>query len=72
MKKEGGKGEYSSMFDVWVKTLRNEGVTALWKGFGPYYFRIAPNTVLLFVFAEKLTFWYKKYVMGDVDTKGGF
>ncbi|KAE8573677.1 mitochondrial 2-oxoglutarate/malate carrier protein [Halyomorpha halys] len=72
MKKEGGKGEYTGMVDVWIKTLKNEGVFSLWKGFGPYYFRIAPNTVLLFVFAEKLTFMYKKFILGDTESKGGF
>lgn len=65
-------GEYKNLLDVWVRTFREEGVTALWKGFGPYYFRIAPNTVLLFIFSEKFTFWYKKYFLGDTSVKGGF
>uniref|UniRef100_A0A224XUA2 Putative mitochondrial fatty acid anion carrier protein/uncoupling protein n=1 Tax=Panstrongylus lignarius TaxID=156445 RepID=A0A224XUA2_9HEMI len=71
MKTINGVPEYSGMFDVWVKTVKKEGVSALWKGFGPYYFRIAPNTVLLFVFVEQLTYLYKAYVLGDPSAKGG-
>lgn len=72
MKTINGVPEYSSMVDVWAKTLKKEGIPSLWKGFGPYYFRIAPNTVLLFVFAEQLTYLYKAYILGDTSAKGGF
>jgi len=72
MKVIDGVPEYSGLLDVWKKTLQKEGPTALWKGFGPYYFRIAPNTVLLFIFVEQLNYMYKVYVMGDPNAKGGF
>lgn len=72
MKIINGVPEYSSLFNVWVRLVKNEGITALWKGFGPYYFRIAPNTVLLFIFSEKLTFYYKKYILHDTKATGGF
>lgn len=51
--------------DVWVKTVKYEGITGLWKGFGPFYTRVAPQTVLLFVFLEKFTQVYAKYVIKD-------
>uniref|UniRef100_A0A0A9XBJ5 Mitochondrial 2-oxoglutarate/malate carrier protein n=1 Tax=Lygus hesperus TaxID=30085 RepID=A0A0A9XBJ5_LYGHE len=72
MKTINGKPEYKGMFDVWATILKKEGVTALWKGFGPYYFRIAPNTVLLFIFSEQLTKMYKKYILKDTSAGGGF
>ncbi|KAK9507571.1 hypothetical protein O3M35_007398 [Rhynocoris fuscipes] len=71
MKIINGKPEYSGMLNVWIQILKNEGVPALWKGFGPYYFRIAPNTILLFIFMEKLTKWYKIYVLKDPTAEGG-
>mmetsp|Transcript_23289 Transcript_23289/g.41178 ORF Transcript_23289/g.41178 Transcript_23289/m.41178 type:complete len:327 (-) Transcript_23289:136-1116(-) len=46
-------GQYKGMTDCLVKTARHEGVTSLWKGFGPAYFRLAPQTVLIFVFLEQ-------------------
>ncbi|CAB0018476.1 unnamed protein product [Nesidiocoris tenuis] len=72
MKTVNGKPEYSGMIDVWTKTIKKEGMTAMWKGFGPYYLRIAPNTVLLFIFTEKINQMYRKYVMQDESTGGGF
>lgn len=60
-----GKPEYSGMMDVATSLLRTEGVTALWKGWSFYYLRVAPATVLLFVFMEQLNKEYRKYFMKD-------
>jgi solute carrier family 25, member 34/35 len=47
-----GKGLlYQNIFDCFIKTIRVEGVFALYKGFTAQYMRIAPHTIL------NLTFW---------------
>ncbi|KAJ3159613.1 Mitochondrial oxaloacetate carrier protein [Geranomyces michiganensis] len=45
---------YKSGFDCLVKTVKAEGVAALYKGFTAHYLRIGPHTVLTFVFLEQL------------------
>ncbi|KAF8610071.1 dicarboxylic acid transporter [Ceratobasidium sp. AG-I] len=44
----------ASMLDVVKTSLRTEGVRFLFKGWTPAFVRLAPNTVLLFVFLEQL------------------
>ncbi|XP_017014208.2 mitochondrial 2-oxoglutarate/malate carrier protein [Drosophila takahashii] len=58
-------GEYKGTMDVLMKVSKNEGVTALWKGFTPYLCRIGPHTVFAFIFLEQLTKAYKRFVLGD-------
>lgn len=53
-----GKPEYTGVFDVFRKIIRNEGFFALWKGFAPYYFRLGPHTVLTFIFVEQCRNFY--------------
>lgn len=53
------------MVDVASSMVKTEGVTALWKGLPFYYFRIAPATILLFVFMEQLKKGYRKYIMEE-------
>ena len=55
--------EYSGAFDCVKKIVKNEGVTALWKGFTPYFFRLGPHTILTFVFLEQLNKYFAKYYM---------
>jgi len=55
--KVGSKGEgvyYKSMIDCIIKTVRSEGFFALYKGYGAHYLRLAPHTILVFVFWEQL------------------
>lgn len=66
-----GKPEYKGAIDVIMKVVRSEGVTALWKGFTPYYFRLGPHTVLTFIFLEQMNKQYKIQVLGIKDAKGG-
>jgi len=66
-----GKPEYKGAIDVVVKVAKSEGVTALWKGFAPYYFRLGPHTVLTFIFLEQMNKQYKIQVLGIKDAKGG-
>lgn len=40
------------MMEVVTTSLRTEGVRFLFKGWTPAFVRLAPNTVLLFVFLE--------------------
>ena len=55
--------EYSGAFDCVKKIVKNEGVTALWKGFTPYFFRLGPHTILTFVFLEQLHKHFANYYM---------
>jgi solute carrier family 25 protein 34/35 len=44
---------YKNVFDCAQQTVRNEGFSALYKGFLPHYLRLGPHTILTFVFWEK-------------------
>jgi len=46
------QGEYSGFLDVARKTIKNDGVTALWKGFGPAMARAFPANAATFVGVE--------------------
>ncbi|KAL1239474.1 Mitochondrial 2-oxoglutarate/malate carrier protein [Trichinella pseudospiralis] len=61
MKTVDGRPEYKNALDVWLKIARTEGPQALWKGFTPYYIRIAPHTVLMFIFFEQINRTYLSY-----------
>ncbi|KAJ3328767.1 Mitochondrial oxaloacetate carrier protein [Blyttiomyces sp. JEL0837] len=45
---------YSSGWDCIVKTVKTEGIGALYKGFTAHYLRIGPHTILTFVFLEQV------------------
>ncbi|KAG0295485.1 Mitochondrial oxaloacetate carrier protein [Dissophora globulifera] len=45
---------YKSPIDCAVKTIRTEGVQALYKGFTAHYLRIGPHTIFTFVFMEQV------------------
>lgn len=70
MKVVDGKPEYTGAIDVLRKTIRNEGIFALWKGFTPYYARIGPHTVLTFIILEQITGAYYRFVLGDKTGRG--
>ncbi|XP_054269713.1 mitochondrial 2-oxoglutarate/malate carrier protein-like isoform X2 [Macrosteles quadrilineatus] len=65
-----GKPQYSGIFDVWTKTVRTEGVKGLWKGFLPYYLRMGPQTTLLLVFTEQITYIYSVYILKNKESYG--
>ena len=54
-----GKPEYSGMMDVLVKTVRNEGVFALWKGWTPYFARTGPQTVVTLMLMDAFMHQYR-------------
>ncbi|XP_060859538.1 mitochondrial 2-oxoglutarate/malate carrier protein-like [Metopolophium dirhodum] len=60
-----GKAEYSGIIEVASTLVKSEGVMALWKGWPFYYLRVAPGTVLLFIFMEQLKKRYEDNFMKD-------
>lgn len=55
---EGGKGraalEYTGMVDAFAKTVRNEGVRALYKGLVPNSVKVVPSIAIAFVTYEQV------------------
>ena len=50
-----GKGVYyNSSIDCLVKSVRNEGVLSLYKGFLPSYARLGPWSITFWLIYEKL------------------
>ena len=45
----------NGIVDCLTKTIKAEGVLALWKGFMPAFIKLTPHTVISFVILEKLT-----------------
>jgi len=45
---------YKGVWDCFVKTYKNEGVPAFFKGFVPNFARLVPHTILTFLFLEQL------------------
>ncbi|XP_016661888.1 mitochondrial 2-oxoglutarate/malate carrier protein-like isoform X2 [Acyrthosiphon pisum] len=60
-----GKAEYSGIIEVATTLVKSEGVMALWKGWPFYYLRVAPGTVLLFIFMEQLRKGYEDNFIKD-------
>ncbi|KAL6650802.1 hypothetical protein ACP70R_009727 [Stipagrostis hirtigluma subsp. patula] len=49
-----GKALYRNSYDCLIKTIRHEGVSALWKGFLPTWARLGPWQFVFWVSYEKL------------------
>lgn len=71
MKYVDGKPEYKGAIDVLLKVARHEGIFALWKGFTPYFCRLAPHTVITFIILEQLNQFYNKVVLGKSGGSSG-
>jgi solute carrier family 25 oxoglutarate transporter 11 len=54
MKSVDGVPEYSGALDCATKIIKGEGPTALFKGFGAFYVKLAPYTTLVFIFMGQL------------------
>lgn len=54
VQRPGELKKYNSIPDCLVKTLKTEGITGIYKGGLSQYMRLAPHTVLTFVFWEQL------------------
>ncbi|QLQ78130.1 hypothetical protein HG537_0A03770 [Torulaspora globosa] len=58
---------YKGPLDCFIKTVRIEGISALYKGFEAQVFRIAPHTIICLTFMEqtmKLVYNIEKRVLG--------
>ncbi|KAJ1971640.1 hypothetical protein H4R35_005144 [Dimargaris xerosporica] len=53
-------GQYTSAMDALVKTVRYEGVTALFKGWLPSFSRLGPHTILTFMVLEEISHLYRQ------------
>jgi hypothetical protein len=51
---EGGKPLYTGTLDCLTKTVRAEGVMALWAGWIPGWMRLGPHTIITFIAFEQL------------------
>ncbi|KYQ94112.1 mitochondrial substrate carrier family protein [Tieghemostelium lacteum] len=51
---------YKGTLDCFTKTFKSEGVAAFYKGFGPYFLRLGPQTILTFIFVEQLSNLWRK------------
>eukprot|EP01041_Mallomonas_annulata_P008825 gene8825-18271_t len=51
--------KYAGMMDAALQILRNEGFLAFWTGFGAYYGRCAPHSMIILLSSEKITEIYK-------------
>jgi len=50
---------YSGMWDVFVKTVKNEGLLGLYKGLGPNYLKVIPSVSISYVVYENT----KRYLL---------
>merc|ERR1712150_86484 len=50
-----GTALYTSMSDCFLKSVRAEGVTVLWKGFTPAFVKLAPYSIISLTLVDKLT-----------------
>jgi solute carrier family 25 oxoglutarate transporter 11 len=60
--------KYKGLTDVFVKTLRYEGVTGFWTGFSAYYLRCAPHAMIILMTVEPLTQLYREEFVGVGDS----
>jgi len=49
-----GTPVYRGMLHCFVRTFKDEGVGAFYKGYVPYFLRLGPHTILTFIFVEQL------------------
>eukprot|EP01133_Synstelium_polycarpum_P001483 gene1483-1721_t len=54
------KPQYTGTVDCFTKTFKSEGLGAFYKGFGPYFLRLGPHTILTFLFVEQLSKLWKQ------------
>ncbi|KAI9588546.1 hypothetical protein GQX74_004391 [Glossina fuscipes] len=57
--------QYKHSLDVIMQVIRTEGFMALWKGFSPYFLRLARHTVFMFVLLEHFNKLYYEKILRD-------
>lgn len=55
-----GTWPYKSLLDVFVKTFRREGILGFWSGFAPFYFYVAPHTLITLIAQDYLHIFFTK------------
>ena len=61
-----GRAMYRGMFHCLTSTARNEGIFALYKGFFPNWFRLAPWTLMFFLSYERIRFGLSTFSLSKV------
>ena len=55
---QGGQAvQYNGMVDCFVRTVRDEGVSALFNGIMPNYVKVIPSIAIAFVVYEQVSEW---------------
>lgn len=52
---------YAGVFDCFAKTVKTEGILAIYKGFLPHLARILPHTILTLSLAEQTNKLMRKF-----------
>lgn len=61
-----GRGKfYTGTFDCYIKMVRTEGYTGLYKGFWPNYLRLMPHTTLVLFLYDQGKEWRDKYYVSS-------
>jgi len=62
-----GEFPYKGVFHCGMRVIREEGFHRLWTGFGAYYFRCAPHTMIILLTRENIRHKYRE-VFGITET----
>ncbi|CAH0047478.1 unnamed protein product [Clonostachys solani] len=54
-RQQGGGIRYNGVLDCIIKVLSTEGPTAFYRGFTPYYLRIAPHAIIMLTVSDLIT-----------------
>lgn len=55
-----GGSQYNGMLDCAVQAYRKEGFLRFYRGFGTYFLRIAPHTIITLIVADNVTAYAKQ------------
>jgi solute carrier family 25 oxoglutarate transporter 11 len=64
-RRQRGGSTYAGVFDCAVKVVKTEGVLRFYRGFGTYFLRIAPHTVITLIVADNLNALVKRKLDGE-------
>ena len=51
--------KYKGLSDAVIQTFTKEGPLAFWTGFGAYYMRTAPHSMIILISSESITKAYR-------------
>ena len=57
---QSGNYGYTGVVNAATNILTKEGPLAFWTGFGAYYGRCAPHSMIILLSIEKITAWYRQ------------